>query len=241
VAGAQYPWGINSVRSECHPVKVEAAGSSPVCPASGEVLGSMKTPGHVPEDGLLLRYGPLAQRESATLTRWMPLVQIQYDPRDYTEAMATAPCERCGQAPAGPDDKQLCSACREQVANWTEDDRLTALAQQGFEEVLGMRPPSPQRPGRPATGSAAIWARHIQQGAGMTPQQVTGWPDGGAGISEIVPDYVIKAGQVRCRHCATVLTAGPDGTWADARGSAGCFSPGVPHAPLPPGLDGSPA
>ena len=152
--------------------------------------------------------------------------------------MAGKLCERCGQAPVGPDDKQLCGACREQVAHWHEDARLTALAQQGFEEAVGMRLPAPNRfPDLP--DDAGLRAHRGWAGVAMTPQQVTGWPDGEMTVSEAPADYVIEPGQVRCRHCATAITAGEDGTWADAAGSAACFAPGIPHAPLPPGLDGS--
>jgi hypothetical protein len=150
-------------------------------------------------------------------------------------------CERCGQAytpRSNSSDDPLCPACREQVAAWHSDARLTALAQQGFDEAMGLRPRSVnQFPGLP--DDAQLHVHRLRPGAGMPAQQVTAWPDGTASIGEAVPDYVIVPGQVRCRHCAAAITAGPDGAWADASGSAACFSPDVPHAPLPPWLDGS--
>jgi hypothetical protein len=150
-------------------------------------------------------------------------------------------CRSCGTEYRRADDPDdpLCPACREQVAAWHEDKRLTALAQQGFEEALGMRPPSGAYPGLPA--DAGLRARRWGAGAAMGPQQLTpGQLDGGALAGE--PDYIIVPGQVRCRHCAAVLDPGPDGTWTAAPdGGTSCFAPGVTHDPLPGGLDGSPA
>ena len=151
-------------------------------------------------------------------------------------------CRRCSQAftPEPGSADPLCPACREQVATWNSDERLTALAQQGFEEAMGMRLPAPQQfPGLPA--DAGLRAHHVQPSAGMAPQQVTRWPDGGTSAVETMPDYTIVPGQVRCRHCAVSLTAAADGTWTDIQGFATCFSEDVLHEPLPAGLDGSPA
>jgi hypothetical protein len=151
------------------------------------------------------------------------------------------PCRRCGQpytAPPGSRDP-LCLACRELVAAWHSPERLTALAQQGFEEAMGMRPPSGMYADLPA--DAGLRAQRWQPGDGAGPQQMLGWSDtGGAWISESEQDAAVP-GQVRCRHCAAVLAPGPDGSWTDPGGSAGCFSPGIVHEPLPGGLDGSPA
>jgi hypothetical protein len=156
-------------------------------------------------------------------------------------------CRSCRQPytrPAGSDDP-LCPACREQVATWHSPERLSALAQQGFEESMGMRPPSGLYADLPP--DAGLRAQPWQQGSGMAPQQMLGWSDtAGAWISEdrwdpATGEDVMLPGQARCRHCAVPLTQGLDGTWADASGFATCFSEDVLHEPLPAGLDGSPA
>lgn len=144
-------------------------------------------------------------------------------------------CLRCAERPPGPDDT-LCPACRETVASWYADERLSALAQQGFLEAMGAVPPAGlQFPGLPE--DAGLRVDRVRPGAGMTPQQVTGWPDGVVTVTG--PDRVaIPAGAVRCRHCSHAITAGEDGAWADAAGHGVCFGD-VPHEPLPGGLDGS--
>jgi hypothetical protein len=156
----------------------------------------------------------------------------------------TATCRGCGKPyPLNLDaPDQLCVACREKIAQWHAPERLNRLAQQGFEEAMGMRPPSGQYPGMP--DDIGLRAERVNPGSGMPPQQVTGYDDQGA--PQVSPDQFdswngndpVLPGQIRCRHCGVILTQDPGDFWTDPSGSAACPEIGIPHLPLPEGLAG---
>jgi hypothetical protein len=124
----------------------------------------------------------------------------------------------------------FCMACREKIATWHSPERLAKLAQQGFEEAMGMRPPSCQYGDLPE--DAGIRAERWGQGSRISSQIWAGQADGAQ--EERVP---ILPGQIVCRHCAEVLTVA-DEWWASPDGSATCPEIGIPHQPMPEGLAG---
>lgn len=150
--------------------------------------------------------------------------------------MSYQPCRSCRQ-PYEMDDVSrdpYCSACREQIAVWHAPERLNGLAQQGFEEAMGMRPPSNLYPDLPA--DAGLMAGRWEPGAAMVPQQMTGVSEG-RWESTDGPDPILE-GQIRCRHCAAVLMETADATWIDPRNESTCPEIGIPHLPMPEGLAG---
>lgn len=158
--------------------------------------------------------------------------------------MSYQPCRSCHQ-PYEVDTVSrdpLCMACREQLAVWHAPERLNGLAQQGFEEAMGMRPPSGRYPGLPA--DAGLQAERWAQGTGMAPQQMLGvsgegvpWISEGRWDSATGADPVLE-GQIRCRHCAMVLTEVSEGSWAGPDNSGICPEMSIPHLPMPEGLAG---
>ena len=144
-----------------------------------------------------------------------------------------ARCWGCHQGfmadPAARDP--FCQACREKIATWHSPERLTKLAQQGFEEAMGMRPQSGQFGDLP--DDAGIRAERWSPGSRMPAQIWSGAPSGPD--EERVP---ILPGQIVCRHCAAVLTVA-DEWWASPDGSTNCPEINIPHQPMPQGLAGS--
>ena len=124
----------------------------------------------------------------------------------------------------------FCMSCREKIATWHAPERLTELAQQGFEEAMGMCPPSGQYGDLPE--DAGIRAERWSPGTRMTSQIWAGQADGVQ--EERVP---IPPGQIVCRHCTAVLTVA-DEWWASPDGSTVCPEIGIPHLPMPEGMAG---
>jgi hypothetical protein len=149
-----------------------------------------------------------------------------------SDADFPAQCWGCHQEftpdPAARDP--FCQACREKIATWHAPERLTGLAQQGFEEAMGMRPPSGQFGDLPE--DAGIRAERWTPGSRMPAQIWSGQP--GNVQEERVP---ILPGQIVCRHCTAVLTVASN-WWAGPDGATTCPETSIPHLPMPQGLAG---
>jgi hypothetical protein len=156
--------------------------------------------------------------------------------------MSQTACRGCGNPVDHSTPDPLCLACREQISTWHNEQRLADKAQQGFEEAMGMRPQTNEYPDLP--DDAGLRAERWKAGTGMAPQQILGvsgegvpWVSEGRWDSATGADPVLE-GQIRCRHCAAVLTATDDDFWTDPAGSAACPEIGIPHLPMPEGMTG---